>query len=151
MRRCVRRERYRLTRQVFDAVDALLANHAVGAPRPIDHEECVGAESFVLKLGVVFGPHVGGGEHDVDIVGSERRGAFGPVVYDFETDLEALLVIDRTARGIKTSVGDQAGGAPHPDIDADPHIVAIGVGCRRDWQHQGLGSVDSSARCRIGT
>src|SRR6266852_2440695 len=107
MRLRIRRERYLLARQVFDAVDTLLADHAIGAPRPIDHEECVGAESFVLKLGVVFGPHVGGGEHDVNIVGSERRGAFSPVIYDFETDLETLLVIDRTARGIETSVGNQ--------------------------------------------
>ena len=67
-------------------------------------------------------------------------GAVGPVVYDFETDLEALLVIDRTARGIETSVGDQAGGTPHPDIDAHPHAVAIGVGCRRD-RHRAQGLI----------
>ena len=86
MRRGVGRECDRLAGQVLDAVDALLADDAVGASRPIHHIDGVRANAFFLELGEVFGPDVDRGQHDVDVVGGQGRGAFGPVVDDLEGD-----------------------------------------------------------------
>ena len=45
VRRSVGREGHRLAGQVFDAVDALFADDAIGAARPIHHVEGVGIRS----------------------------------------------------------------------------------------------------------
>src|SRR5260370_1402802 len=54
----------------------------------------MGGYAFVLELGEIFGPDIGGREHHVDIVGGEGGCAFGPVVDDFEGDFQAFAAVD---------------------------------------------------------
>ena len=149
MRWRVRCERHRFAGQVFDAVNALLANHAIRAARPIHHEECVSAESLLLELRVVLGPNVRGRQHYVDVVGRQCRRAFGPVVDDFEADLQAFLVVDRARHRVEPAIGHQARGATDPDIHPHPRVVTSRVR-RRGRYYQGLGGVDRFGRRRLG-
>src|ERR1017187_133720 len=78
-----------------------------------------------------------------------RRGAFGPVVDDFEADLEPGLVVDGARRGIQAAVGDQAGRAADPDIHAYAHRIAACIACRGD--RQWLRSIERLAGRCIGS
>jgi hypothetical protein len=48
-----------LAGEVFDALDALRADDAIGAARPIDHVEGVGVEALVLEFAEILAPDVG--------------------------------------------------------------------------------------------
>src|SRR5947207_140184 len=94
MRRGVGRESNLVTSKVFNALDALLADHAIRAARPIHHEEGVRVYVLVLKLSEILSPDIGCCEHDIHVVGGESGGAFGPVVDDLEADLETFTVVN---------------------------------------------------------
>ena len=81
--------------------------------------------AFVLELGEVFCPDVGGGEHHVDIVGGEGGCAFGPVVDNFEGDFQAFVAVDGFGGGVQTAVGDQAAYAAYPDVDAHADVFFL--------------------------
>ncbi len=125
MRRRVGREGHRFAGQVFDAVDALLADHAIGPARPIHHVEGARAHALILELSEILGPHVGGGEHHVDVVGGQGGRAFGPIVDDLEGDLQSLVGVNRPGGRIQPAVGHQPAHAADPDIHAYANVAGF--------------------------
>src|SRR5438876_683432 len=79
-------------------------------------------EGLVLELGEVLGPHVGSGQHHVDVVGGQRCGPLRPVVDDLEGDVETFAGEDRPRLGLEAPVGDEPGHAAYPDVDADTDL-----------------------------
>src|ERR1051326_1789436 len=58
VRRRVRRKGHSLAGKVFNAVDALIADRAIGAAGPIGHQDAVPAKALLLELAVILGVNV---------------------------------------------------------------------------------------------
>src|SRR5262245_12234809 len=140
VRRRVRSEGHGLAGEVFNAVDALLADHAVSDAGPINNEKRVRAEDLILEQSVVFDVHVQRGQHHVNVVGGQGGGAFGPVVDDFEGNFQALLGEDGVGGRLQAAVGDQPAHATDPDVDADANFRVL-IRCGGDRNCQRLGGI----------
>ena len=139
MRRGVGSEGNGLASKIFNAVDPLAANDAVGTPRPIHHEEGVSVEVFVLELSVVLGPNVRRGQHHINVVGRQRRSAICPVINNLKRHLEALIGIDRARCRVQAAIGDQTGRAAHPNIHTNSNLT--GPRTSRSRKRQRLGGI----------
>ena len=123
MRRGIGSKCHRLACQIFQAVDSLAADQAIGSPRPVHHVESVRTKALLLKLGIVLCPDVGSGQHDINVVCGQGCGALRPIVDDLEGDLEAQLVINGARSRVQPTVRHQPASTTDPDVDANPHIV----------------------------
>ena len=94
----------------------------------------MGTESPLFELGVVFGINISRRQHNIDVVGGQRRGAFRPVVNDLEGNLQPFLAINGIWNGVESAIGHQAADAPDPHIDAHPDLSIVAGWRRRDQQ-----------------